>query len=75
MTFFELLAAHRLQQRMEMTVIVADDGDITIAGRIDVVRRLGQTAVTIAGARRKLAAAAVIHSEVRAQRCVHGFLH
>jgi hypothetical protein len=63
---FQVLAAHGLQQGVEVTVVVADDRDVPVACRIDVVGRFRQPPVPVAGAHGNLSAAAMVQGKVRA---------
>ena len=72
----KVLAVHGRQQRAPMDVADADDGDVAVACRVDVVRRLGQAGMAVAGARRPLRAArAMQQAEAGGERRIHRVQH
>ena len=71
----QIVALHRTQQRLPMRLADADDRDIAVIARVDVVRRFSQPSMAVASARRHAAAGAEIQAEVRTERSVNRFLH
>ena len=71
----QVFALHGLEQRLPMCFADADDGDMAVCRRVDVVGRLCQAAVAVAGAWRHRIAHAVVQAQIGAERGIHGLLH
>ena len=74
----QLRSPHHPHQRPPMRIAHADDGNPAIRRRVDIVRRLGEPTMTVAGARRRRLSsplAAPLHAKAGAERGIDRILH